>query len=646
MSAHTPSSAQQPGSPAATQAGSLAVADGEGARALASFLAELLARQGELTGADAALAFIASGERRAGGVAAAWHGPDGRGVLARVRGQDGAVHPRVAALADRVISQGAPEAEGLALGTDPLYDTARSHEALCVPLRAQSVVEGACVVLIPAARADRGRAQRLLELAADRFEGFLWAQRCVVESERATTLAQTLELLDAAARGPTARAMASMFCDELRRRFGCTRVSLGLVEGHELGVVAVSGADTVDRRNPAVEALAAAMEECADQDIEVLYPQPEGVSAADRRVVRAHGELSERFGPSSIVSLPLRVDGDLVGVAVLERAPDDPFPPGSLGLLRLVAEFVGPAVWTRRLADRGVLAVARDRARELGSVLVGPRHTLLKLVGALALLVLLAVAFVPVPRVVAADATAKASSRRVVTPPYEGFLAWAGVSPGDRVRAGEEIARMDTVERRERLATLDAQLAGLRAEREGEQAGGRIDRAAVLAARIDELAAQRRLLEVELGRASIRAPIDGRVAGEDLEPWLDAPVGPDNALVEIVGERSVVVLEVPERDIAVARALLDNDDRRPDGSFAARARPGDRLPLRLVRINPRAEAVEGGNAYLVEAELVGDEPDWLRPGMTGRGRLEAGWTTTLARIVGPLVDRAHMAWWW
>ena len=110
-------------------------------------------------------------------------------------------------------------------------------------------------------------------------------------------------------------------------------MSVGLVQGHDIKAVAISGADNIDRRNPAVEALEAVMDECADQDIEVMFPQSDELAPAERRVVRAHGELSRSFGPSSIVSLPLRVDGDLVGVGVLERDADDPFPPGSLGLL-------------------------------------------------------------------------------------------------------------------------------------------------------------------------------------------------------------------------------------------------------------------------------------------------------------------------
>ncbi|MEQ8316227.1 MAG: GAF domain-containing protein [Phycisphaerales bacterium] len=622
--------------------------------ALSDYLDRLLGQLCALSRAQAGLAFIKPGQQRAGGLAA-MHVPGGERLAEQLK-NDAQLLARLSKLADRAAelaqsqarSQVQPEAlaESVTVGGGALYHAQATHRATAVPLVALGHAEGACVVLTPMGEQSNGLADGALVAAAGGFEGFLWSQRAMAEAERTARLRETLEMLDAAQRGASARSMASLFCDELRRRFGCSRVSVGLVQGHDIKAVAISGADTIDRRNPAVEALEAAMDECADQDIEVMFPQSDELAPAERRVVRAHGELSRSFGPSSVVSLPLRVDGDLVGVAVLERDADDPFPPGSLGLLRLVAEFIGPAVWTRRLADRGILAVSRDRVRDLGSAIVGPRHTLLKLVGVLAILVFVVLAALPIPDVVGAEAETKASVQRALTPPYQGFLAWVGVKPGDEVVAGQLLARMDTTEREAQLTQLDAQYAALRTNRENELSRGRMEEAQVLTERLREIDAQLGLLRHQIDKARIVAPIDGRVAGSDLEPWLDAPIAPDTPLLRIVGDQNVVVLRVPERDIAAAQRRLGDDAELLDGTFAARARPEQRLPMRLVRVNPQAEPVSGGNVYLVEAEIDGQAPAWLKPGMTGRARIRDGWTTPLARLVRPLVDRAQMAWWW
>lgn len=625
-------------------------------QALVVYLQGLLERLSALSQAQASMAFIRPGAQRTGGLAAVYSPASERAARDELASQlraDAQLLSRLARLADRAADQAERGNPGIVSenvivgGAGGLYHAQATHRAQAVPLVAQGQAEGACVLLTPLGGESSTLAERSLLVAAEGFEGFLWAQRALAEAERAARLRETLEMLDASQRGPSASTMASLFCDELRRRFGCSRVSVGLVNGQDIRAVAISGADTIDRKNPAVGAIEAAMDECADQDIEVLFPQPEDLAPAERRVVRAHGDLCRGFGPSSILSLPLRVDGDLVGVVVLERPAEDPFPPGSLGLLRLVAEFIGPAVWTRRLADRGVLRVCRDRLAEFATVVVGPRHTLKKLVGLLALVVFVALAALPVPSRVQADAEVKPQTMRAITPPFSGYLTWVGVKPGDAVVAGQVIARMDTTEREAQLAQLDAQFATFRSQREAELTRGRMEEAEVLGHRLAEIDAQRVFLRYEIERARIRAPIDGRVAGSDLEPWLDAPISPETPLVRIVGDRSVVVLRVAERDIASAQRLLEADaDDSAHGTFSPRARPDARLPLRLVRLNPQAEAVAGGNVYLVEAEIVGGGPEWLRPGMTGQGRVRSGWTTPLVRLARPLIDRSHMAWWW
>lgn len=656
MSAST-SPSSNPSLPGRSSPGGTPATQGPGAgapsaqQALGEYLQGLLERLCALSRSQAGMAFIRPGQHRAGGLAAL-HASGGEQLAEQLRA-DAQLLSRLSTLADRAASQAEQSgvtgaiSESVTIGGGALYHAQATHRATAVPLVALGQAEGACVVLTPMGEKGTELTERSLLVAAEGFEGFLWSQRAMAEAERTARLRETLEMLDAAQRGASASSMASLFCDELRRRFACSRVSVGLVQGHDIRAVAISGADIIDRRNPAVEALEAAMDECADQDIEVVFPQSEELAPAERRVVRAHGELSRSFGPSSIVSLPLRVDGDLVGVTVLERAADDPFPAGSLGLLRLVAEFIGPAVWTRRLADRGILAVSRDRMLDFGSAIVGPRHTLLKLVGALALLVFMALAATPIPDIVSAEAEARAAGQRALTPPYQGYLAWVGVKPGDAVTAGQVIARMDTTEREAQLTQLEAQYAAQRSQSEAERSRGRMEQADVLGHRLSELDAQIGLLRHEIERAQIRAPIDGLVSGTDLEPWLDAPISPDTPLVRIVGEQSVVVLRVPERDIAAAQKRLSNEDAdEADGTFAPRARPEERLALRLVRVNPQAEAVTGGNVYLVEAELVGEAPSWLKPGMTGRARVRSGWTTPLVRLARPLIDRAQMAWWW
>lgn len=620
---------------------------------LRGFLADLVRAQAELVGAIAGGVFLAGSAQRRAGLFVRWPGAGDSGDIPDLfRGPALAKLEKVAAevVASPPQQHGEPAASGrvdtVTIETaGALYGAEPVHRVLATPLIADGRTEGASVLVMPAGASVPGeRALELLALTAARFEAFLWRQHAMSEAQHRVLLRETLELLDASQQGADARTMGSLMCHEIRRRFGCTRVSIGLIQGPAavLKLAAVSGSEDVDKKGPAAETIEAAMEECALQDIEVLYPEP-AEAASDpeqRRVSRAHDRLSQKYGPSSIISLPLRVDGDLVGVVTMEREATDPFPPAAIPLLRLVAEFVGPALWTRRLADRGVFAVMKDRTLEVGSTIVGPRHTLVKLICLLIFAVFLAGAFVPIPKRVTADAEVKSSVARTIVPPFSGVLEDVLVRPGDVVAEGDLLAQMETGPVILELDELLARRASLALQRDSTRGS---DEANAEAAdlQIKELDASIALMRDRLRRAEIRAPIAGTVSRGDLQDYIGAVIDPSQPLFELVGRERLVVLSVDERDIGLVR-------HGQEGKLSGRARPQDRVGIEVVRINPVAEPDRGGNVYRVEAVLRedADSPDWLRAGETGIARLRAGRTTALGALFGPMADELRLRLWW
>jgi len=515
---------------------------------------------------------------------------------------------------------------------------------LAAPLLADGRLEGASVLIAPSGlEADAELSLRALAMSSGRFEAFLWRRQCLAESEQKHMLRETIELLDASQQGPSAGAMGAIMCQELKRRFGCTRVSIGLVRREFVRVAAVTGADEIDRNAPAIEAIEAAMEECAAQDAEVPFPPPPGAEddPGSRRVTRAHAELSRRFGPSAAVSLPLRVEGDLVGVVSLERDAADPFPAAALPLLRLVAETIGPSLWTRRLADRGVLAVTRDRLLDLGTALVGPRHTGAKLIAGTLLSAFVLAAAVPIPARVGATAEVRATVTRTIVPPFTGYLDSVSVRPGDAVAKGDVLARMATGDLDLQVAESEARRAAYAAQRDDALAKGELANVRVLASQVEEVDAALTLLRDHLARSEIRSPIDGIVGRGELDQFLRARVEPTQPLFEVVTAQREAVAYVDERDVQRVRP-------GQEGRLVIKARPGERTPVRVSRVNPVAEVVRGRNVYRCDVEFAGDAPppDWLRPGMTGTVRLRDGWTTALASGLRPILDEARLRMWW
>ncbi|GAB5495215.1 MAG: hypothetical protein Phyf2KO_02950 [Phycisphaerales bacterium] len=609
----------------------------QGARhyALREFLGKLLEFQCKITGADAGAVFLRQGKSRPAGIFVVYHANEDIAF-------DESTTKKLSTLGQKAaMSSTAGISEAITLaGAHDFYAASATHTALASPLTADGKSEGASIVLVPTSdREPQSIKLDRLSLSAARFEGFLWKQSFLTEAEHKVMLRETLELLDQAQKGATASAMGSLLCDEMRRRFGCTRVSIGMLKGDHLRVVSVSGSDDLDKHAPTVEALEAVMEEAALQDAEVLYPPSQMMEhePGSRRVTHEHARLSEAFGPSSIVSLPLRIEDDLVGVMVLERDASDPFPDAVLPLLRLVAEFVGPAVYTRRLADRRTPQVLRDDMVDLGSGIVGPRHTGKKLLALTALVILILLAVIPIPARVKGSMELKAEVGRAVVPPFAGFLQSFEVRPGDPVQAGDVVATLDTTELMLSLTELNERVATLTTQRDNALAEGKRSLARQREAEIEEANASVDLINERLTLAQLRAPIDGTVSRGDLEKLVGAPVDAAKALFEIVGPGVKVVIEVDERN--AGRVEVGQK-----GWIASRARPGQEIPIVVDRVNPVAQPREGANVFLVEA-VIENPPEWLRPGMTGTAKLNDGWSTPLWELSRPMVDAFRM-WSW
>lgn len=576
-----------------------------------------------------------------------------------------------------------------------LYGDEQRYRAIGTPLMADGKIEGACVILVkerggigaaseggPGAMAgvgggakgvmvgSRGGDEWIIKamIAVNAgFEAYLWRQQCLTVTEQKLMLREALELLDAAQQGSDANSMGAIIAHELKRRFNCTRVAIGLVRGDFIRLAALSGADEIDRNAPAVEAIEAAMEECASQDAEVIYPAPVGTENEPglRRVTLAHERLSRSFGPSSCLSLPLRVEGDLVGVALLERGAQDPFPFAAVSLLRLVSQTVGPALWTRRLADRSLWEVAVDSTQRFTRELLGPRHTGIKLVAGLALIAILASAIVPVPGRITASGEVRAAAARTISPPYIGYLSQVYVRPGEEVSQGQALAEMDTSDLQLQLAQSHSELAAYQTQHDEALNRNDMAKAAQFDAEVRKSRATIALLNDNVGRSVLRSPVDGVVGRGDLEQFVRARVEPSQPLFEIITSRNLTVAYVDERD--VQKVSIGQT-----GWFASKALPGEKLPVKVERITPVAEPYEGTNAYVVELSLdevavaqangttdpqvakqgdvkpggVNGALEAMRPGMRGVVKLEHGWTTVLAKFARPLVDEARLRLWW
>ncbi|MEO1715587.1 MAG: HlyD family efflux transporter periplasmic adaptor subunit [Planctomycetota bacterium] len=464
---------------------------------------------------------------------------------------------------------------------------------------------------------------------------------------------------------------AIQFVNDLSRHLKADRVALGwrsgragAVRGSDDGivadrdsspvqVVALSDTEHVDRRMAMVRGLAAAMDECVDQEQPVVYPVPEPAPGREadevlsRAVTRAHRELAASDANLKLTSLPIRDGGETLGVVTIESAsPGQTIDLGTVELLQATLDLVGPVLRLRRSDDRTIPQRAVDLVRESAAWAVGPRHTLWKVAGIAVLVVMLASVLVTVPYRIEASVSLRPIEKRVIAVPFDGTVreVMPSAQAGERVLQGDVLAVLDTSELE--LSAIEARGAVRQAEAQANEAirRGQGAERQQAEAQAEQARARLDLFEKRIKDAVIRAPMDGTIIAGDLSDRVGARLGQGEALFEIAPLDSMrVIAKVDDRDIGLVNEAIRDDGMV--GSVATRAYPDRRFPLTVERVVPLAMAGEGRNTYDVYATLEESAP-WMRPGMEGLAKLEVGDRKLIWIATRRISDTLRMWLWW
>ncbi|MBL8745600.1 MAG: HlyD family efflux transporter periplasmic adaptor subunit [Phycisphaerae bacterium] len=400
-------------------------------------------------------------------------------------------------------------------------------------------------------------------------------------------------------------------CNGLASLWRCNRASIGIVRRRAVNVVAMSQTEKIVRKTGLVQDIESAMEECADQDIEIRLP----LDPADIVIARAHAELADRHGSGAILSLPLRHAENVFGVITLERDATHPFTAEEVEAARLYAELVTNRLVTLERYGRHLpLRLLEDA---IGAI-VGPRQTWLKLAAALVLLGILFLTFVPGVYRVESTFRIEAASRRVIPAPFDGYIREVFVEVGDELpNAGTPLARLDDSELRLQLASARAELSALQreiaiAQRDRKEAESQMARA-----KAEQAAARAELIEHQIGQSLLVAPEPGLVLSGDLKRLLGAPVRTGDHLFE------VAQLDSLRADAYVPEDRIADIQPGQSGELATAAFPANHLKFTVERIEPAAELRHERNVFRVRLRLE-SRPAWLRPGMEGLARVDVG----------------------
>ncbi len=467
---------------------------------------------------------------------------------------------------------------------------------------------------------------------------------------------RTLQVFDAVLAARTLPAAAAALCTQLASRLDARRVTLGWCDGDRCPPIGVSG--QADARLPAglADAVQAAMFEAIDQGVIV----DSTAGGADAPITQMACALARAQHDARVVTIPIGRDGSARGAITVEWQPADAEPPARAHAMlaavgHLAADLLpllerdGWPRWRRVLATQ-----AGDRSAGGAAGSESARQRRAWIVGSLAVLII-ALA-IPLPRSLSADARIEGAIQRIVAAPVDGYLKEVLVRPGDPVRIGQPLARLG-----ERDLELERmRLASELAQRQSEKtvALAKADRAAMMIAqaRIDEVRAKLDLIDQQLQRMVLEAPIDGVMIDGDQARTVGAPLERGQPLFTLApADRHRIVVELDERDIGDAHA-------GQTGTLALSALPWDTVALVVTRIGAAARVIDGRNVFEIEAEPVterntaaatmaagqADSGPKLRPGLRGIARLEAPAASLGQRLVRrAALSGRRLGWrWW
>ncbi len=430
-------------------------------------------------------------------------------------------------------------------------------------------------------------------------------------------------------------AAAMTLVNETAARYRCARASLGWLEKGYVHLQAISHMERFEKKMDIVSSLEAAMEEALDQDEEIVLPPAEENGA----VVRDHQRFAGEQQVTCMLSLPIRLEGQVVGVLTCERG-ELPFAEDEVRGLRILCDQVARRLADLKANDRWFGAKLGDGLRKAASGLLGVEHTLAKVTGLLTGLLLLAAVVVQLPYRVEAPFILKSDDVRQVSVPFEGYIDEVHVKIGQQVKLGELLLSLDSEDLLlEESAAIANQIRYLR-EMEKARARGSLVEMQIAQAQADQAKAQLELVRYRLKQARLRSPIDGIVVEGDLEELRGAPVAQGDILFKVArNEKLFAELKVNERDIhelAVGQ----------DGEIAFVSQPRLKFPVNVERLDPVAQAGDEGNVFFLRGNSSEQSPPWWRPGMSGIAKVEVGQRRIIWILTHRTIDFLRMLLWW
>lgn len=385
-------------------------------------------------------------------------------------------------------------------------------------------------------------------------------------------------------------------------------------------LIAISGLSHFDHRSELVELLRGTANETVARQADGSWPP---LMTSNRHSLLAHRKLVETSHSEAVATYRLTTGKSAPGYGrSYHRSPTEPHGDSrTLGVLLVsgsraavqdtanvrflttAAKCLSATLELTARAEGGFVRRATTRLRRA----VSRRAFVLMTLAAIGVVALLAS---PWPYRISCRCVVEPMQRRFVVAPHDGLIETSLVQPGDVVRAGQPLARMDAREVRWELAGLEADRRQAVQQRDTSLTRGELAKSELARLEIEQLDAKLELLRRRASLLELQAPLDGIVLNGSLDKLSSAPVKTGQVLFEIAPlDRLRVEVATPAEDYRHVQAGTAVELR-----FEGRL--NDLQTGTLSRIRPRSEIRDSADVFVAEVEM--DNPEQaLRPGQRG-----------------------------
>jgi hypothetical protein len=435
--------------------------------------------------------------------------------------------------------------------------------------------------------------------------------------------------------------MAQVLSDRSRAAFGAQRVSVGFVKGNKVAVSAISGEDMLDKRSNFVRLIQAAQAEVLVSGEAGFYTASASAEQRAEQTTRnpQHERLAREGGAEAVYSVPLRKEGDVIGVWTVELGKGASLTDEARQVIDVTAGQIGPLLHLARQNARNVFKRAGDGSAAAAKWLLGKDHPWRKAAAVAGIVVLGVAVFGRADFNAVGNCSLECSFRQVYTAPFDTTIRSVAVRPGDTVGKGQTIVVFDCDDLVLKLRETQSNKTGAEKEMSTYLAQQKMSKYAESEARRDSLAAQADLLERQIARAEVHADFAGIVVTGDLTRDIGRPVRMGEQLIEVAPlDKLLLDVEVQQGDIAYVEA-------GQGGMFTTKARPNLSMPFEVDKVRPTPETRNGASVYIAEATVANPE-GWLRPGMEGAAKVRIGRQNITWVYTRKLINWLRLHLWW